>query len=93
MPAKLNRQQRQMTLWESDDCIVPLTPGNAGRGKAVRPARESSRPPAAHRSRVPVNDRLDRITLRAEDDKAATFNNLFSLLNIELLFYAFRKLK
>ena len=82
-----------MTLWESDDRIVPMTPGNAGRGKAVRPARESNRPPAAHRSRVPVNDRLDRITLRTESDQAATFNNLFSLLNIELLFYAFRKLK
>ena len=31
MPAKPNRQQRQMTLWESDDPIVPMTPGNAGR--------------------------------------------------------------
>ena len=82
-----------MTLWESDDPIVPMTPGNSGRGKAVRPARESSRPPAAHRSRLPVNDRLDRITLRAEGNNAATFNNLFSLLNYELLFYAFRKLK
>ena len=93
MPAKPNRQQRQMTLWESDDPVVPMTPGNSGRGKAVRPARESSRPPAAHRSRLPVNDRLDRITLRAEGNNAATFNNLFSLLNYELLFYAFRKLK
>ena len=82
-----------MTLWESDDPVVPMTPGNSGRGKAVRPARESSRPPAAHRSRLPVNDRLDRITLRAEGNNAATFNNLFSLLNYELLFYAFRKLK
>ena len=42
---------------------------------------------------MPVNDRLDRITLRAEGDQTATFNNLFSLLNIELLFYAFGKLK
>ncbi|MEM6692355.1 MAG: group II intron reverse transcriptase/maturase [Planctomycetota bacterium] len=40
-----------------------------------------------------MNDRLDRITQRAGSDKAATFNNLFSLLNTELLFYAFRKLK
>ena len=93
MPAKPERQQRQMTLWESDDCIVPLTPGNAGRGKAVRPTRESSRPPAARRSGTPVNDRLDRITTRAESDPAATFNNVYSLLNTELLFYAFRRLK
>jgi RNA-directed DNA polymerase len=93
MPAKWNKQQRQMTLWESDDCVVPLTPGNAGRGKAVRPARESSRPPATRRSGTPVNDRLDRITTRAESDPAAKFNNIFSLLNTELLFYAFRRLK
>jgi len=82
-----------MTLWESDDRIVPLTPGNAGRGKAVRPTRESSRPPATRRSGTPVNDRLDRITTRAESDPAATFNNVYSLLNTELLFYAFRRLK
>jgi group II intron reverse transcriptase/maturase len=42
---------------------------------------------------MPVNDRLDRITLRVESDWAATFDNLFSLLNKELLFHAFRKLK
>lgn len=93
MPAKRNKQQRQMTFWDSDDCIVPLTPGNAGRGKAVRPTRDSSRPPATHRSGTPVHDRLNRITTRAESDTAATFSNLFSLLNTELLFYAFRKLK
>ena len=93
MPAKRNKQQRQMTFWDSDDCIVPLTPGNAGRGKAVRPTRDSSRPPATHRSGTPVHDRLDRITTRAESDPTATFNNLFSLLNTELLFYAFRTLK
>ena len=82
-----------MTLWESDDCIVPLTSGNAERGKAVRPTRDSSRPPATHRSGTPVSDRLDRITTRAEGDASATFSNVFSLLNTELLFYAFRRLK
>lgn len=82
-----------MTFWESDDCVVPLTSGNAERGKAVRPTRDSSRPPATHRSGTAVNDRLERITTRAESDAEATFNNLFSLLNTELLFYAFRKLK
>ncbi len=90
MPAKRNKQQRQMATWDSDDCIVPLTSGNSERGKAVRPTRDSSRPPAAHRSGVPVHDRLDRITTRAESDTTATFDNLFSLLNTELLFYAFR---
>lgn len=42
---------------------------------------------------MPVHERLDRITTRSERDPAAMFNNLFSLLNSELLFYAFRKLK
>ena len=37
--------------------------------------------------------RLDLITKRAESDQAATFNNLFTLLNYQLLWLAFRKLK
>jgi RNA-directed DNA polymerase len=40
-----------------------------------------------------VNERLDRITTRAKDEAAAKFNNVFTLLNQELLFYAFRRLK
>jgi group II intron reverse transcriptase/maturase len=36
---------------------------------------------------------LDLITFRAEDDPAATFDNLFTLLNYELLWHAFHKLK
>ena len=38
-------------------------------------------------------DRLDRITNRAETHPGEVFNNLFSLLNYELLWYAFGKLK
>ena len=38
-------------------------------------------------------DRLDRITKRAEAHPEEVFNNLFSLLTYELLWYAFRKLK
>lgn len=50
MPDKLNRQGRQMTLRESEGCIVPLKledqssgskPGNAGAGKAPKPVRVS----------------------------------------------------
>ena len=45
MPAEPQRRERQMTLWESDGCIVPLKledqssgtkPGNTGVGKAAR---------------------------------------------------------
>ena len=37
--------------------------------------------------------RLDRISQRAETHPEEVFNNLFSLLNYELLWYAFRRLK
>jgi len=40
-----------------------------------------------------VLTRLDRITQRAETQPEAVFNNLFSLLNFELLWHAFRRLK
>jgi hypothetical protein len=40
-----------------------------------------------------VLNRLDRITTRAEQQPAATFDNLYSLLNYDLLWLAFRKLK
>jgi hypothetical protein len=68
MPAKRNKQQRQMTFWDSDDCIVPLTledqssgwkPGNAGVGKAVRPTRVPERALSAHSGRIAVNPRSD----------------------------------
>jgi hypothetical protein len=93
MPEKLKKQPRQMTLWESDDCKVPGTPGNAGRGKAVRLARESSQTPTTLSGGSSVHERLDRITTRAKGDTAARFNNVFTLMNHELLFLAFRRLK
>ena len=108
MSNKLKKQERQMTLWESDGCIVPLKPqgqpavgnppggskpSNVGAGKAARPTREPSRTPSAPSGGQPVTNRLERITKRAEVDRAATFNNLFTLLNQELLWLAFRKLK
>jgi retron-type reverse transcriptase len=37
--------------------------------------------------------RLDRISQRAKADPEEVFNNLFSMLNYELLWYAFRRLK
>jgi len=68
-------------------------PGNAGGGKAVRPSRESSVTPPTPSGGTSVLDRLDRITRRAETHPEEVFNNLFSLLTYELLWYAFRKLK
>jgi len=93
MPEKLKKQPRQMTLWESDDCKVPATSGNAERGKAVRLTRESSQTSTTLSGGTSVHERLDRITTRAKGDTAAKFNNVFTMLNHELLFLAFRRLK
>ena len=91
-----------MTLRESDGRIVPKPaedrsagekPGNAGVGKASRPERDSDQASPA-RSRGPsVLTRLDHIHQRAERDPEAVFDNLFSLLNHELLWTAFHRLK
>jgi group II intron reverse transcriptase/maturase len=102
MPDKSKWQGRQMTLRESDGGIVPLSPadqagesmpGNAGAGKAAKLTRDSVRAPAVHSDGFSVLTRLDRITMRAEQQPTATFNNLYSLLNYDLLWMAFRKLK
>jgi RNA-directed DNA polymerase len=87
---------------KSDGGIVPLKrddqsrgskPGNAGAGKAARPSRNPVDTSSAPSGGTPVSDRLDRITQRAETHSEESFNNLFSLLNCELLWYAFRRLK
>lgn len=102
MPDKSKWQGRQMTLRESDGGIVPLSPadqagesmpGNAGAGKAAKLTRDSARAPTVHSDGFSVLTRLDRITMRAEQQPAATFNNVYSLLNYDLLWLAFRKLK
>jgi len=91
-----------MTLRESDGCKVPLKPdvqsggpkpGNAGVGKAARPSREPDSASPTPCGGTTVLDRLDRITNRATTHPEEVFNNLFSLLNYELLGFAFRRLK
>jgi len=102
MPEKWNKQRRQMTLRDSDGRIVPQQPevqsgsekpGNAGAGKAARISRDQDAPPPTPSGETSVLDRLDRITQRATAYREEVFNNLFSLLNYELLWYAFRRLK
>jgi len=91
-----------MTFRESDDRIVPQQPevqsggekpGNAGVGKAVGPSRDSDRTSTARSDGTSVITRLERITEKAKSHPEEVFNNLFSLLNYELLWYAFRRLK
>lgn len=102
MPEKWNKRRRQTTLRESDGRIVPKQfedqsecdkPGNAGVGKAARISRDPDDPPLTLSGETSVLDRLDRITQRAKTYPEEVFNNLFSLLNYELLWYAFRRLK
>lgn len=102
MPAEPQRRERQMALWDSDGRIVPLKreaqsrrskPGNAGAGKAAKLTRGPARASAVHRDGRSVLTRLNLITYRAEHDAAATFDNLYTLLNYELLESAFWKLK
>ena len=102
MPTEPQRRERQMTLWESDGRIVPQYSaqsaeeskrGNARGGKAAKLTRGSVRPSPAHRGSPPVLARLNRITDRAERDRTATFNNLYTLLNVDLLRQAFWQLK
>lgn len=87
---------------KSDGGIVPLKredqsrgmkPGNAGAGKDARPSRETDRTSTVLSDGDSVLIRLARITQRAEQHPEERFNNLFSLLTYELLWYAFRKLK
>ena len=102
MPDKLNKRGRQTTFRESDSCIVPLTTedqsvetklGNSNEGKAAGILRDPDRTPPAHSDGESVLNRLDRITTRAKTHPEEVFNNLFSLLNYELLWYAFSRLK
>jgi RNA-directed DNA polymerase len=91
-----------MTLRESDDRIVPKRsadqaegdkPSNIGIGKAVGISRDPDRAPSALSGGTTVLTRLDRTSQRAKADPEAVFNNLFSMLNYELMWYAFRRLK
>lgn len=82
-----------MTDRESEHCIVPLTPGNAGRGKAVPPTRSTDDPSTIRCDGTSVIDRLRYIHERALKQPTADFSNVFYLLKYPLLWRAFRKLK
>jgi RNA-directed DNA polymerase len=91
-----------MTLRDSDDPVVPQQPeyqsggdkpSNVGAGKRVGISRDPDRAPTVLSDGNSVLTRLDRISQRAKTHPEADFNNLFSLLDYELLWYAFRRLK
>jgi hypothetical protein len=99
---KWNKRREQMTLRGSDDRIVPMPsacqaegdkPSNIGVGKAVGISRDPDLAPSVLSDGNTVITRLDRTFERAKADPEAVFNNLFSMLNYELLWHAFRRLK
>ena len=102
MPNKPNTLGKQMTFWESDDRIVPQQPSdqegemklsNVSEGKAVKLTREPAQTASILSDGHELNPRLARIANRAEHDKVATFNNLYSALTHELLYQAYCQLK
>ena len=102
MPAQAEKASSANDPGKSDGGLVPskredqwrgVKPGNAGAEKAARPSRETDRTSTVRRAGSSMQTRLDRITQRAESHPEERFNNVFSLLNYELLWPAFRKLK
>ena len=67
--------------------------GNASEGKATKLSRETDRTRPLHSDGNDVLKRLDRISERAKSQREESFNNLFSLLDVDLLRQAFRKLE
>jgi RNA-directed DNA polymerase len=91
-----------MMFRESDDPVVPQQPAdqaggekpsNIGAGKRVGISRDPDRASTVLSDGPSVLTRLDRISQRAKVHPEERFNNLFSLLTYELLWYAFRRLK
>lgn len=86
---------------ESDGVIVPEKQANKGTVISAEPVEGSTsakRNPsheAAHRtqSRDGASNGLERVRQRMEADRTSRFNNLFSLLKVDLLREAFYKLK
>lgn len=80
-------------LRESDDRIVPSRTGNSGGGKAVKLSRDSGSTLFTLSGEVAVQKRLDRISQRAESHPEESFNNLLTLITLDMLHMAFSRLK
>jgi RNA-directed DNA polymerase len=70
-----------------------MKPGNSGGGKAVGPPWRAEGAPAVLRDGEAVELRLARIRRRARATPKQSFSNLFSHLDLELLRWAFERLK
>jgi hypothetical protein len=84
----------QMTLWESDQFIVPMKQGNACEGKGLAGMRSNDRDtPSPRRGGYEVSTKLALITQRAREDPDCKFTSLAYLLSPDFLKECFRELK
>lgn len=93
MPDKPKRRERQTEPEKSDRVIVPSKSGNSDGGKGLKPATRPMRAPSARRGGSTVSTRLDRITERARRSPTEMYNNLFHLLDIEMMAVSFADLQ
>ena len=90
----MNGKSVQMTLWESDQFIVPMKQGNACGGKGLAGMRcNDGATPTPPRGGTEVSTKLSLITRRAREDPDCKFTSLAHLLTPDFLKECFRELK
>ncbi|MDY6894529.1 MAG: hypothetical protein SVO01_03790 [Thermotogota bacterium] len=84
----------QMTLWESDQCIVPKKPRNGGGGKALAAVPWDERDTfSAHRGGQRKSTKLSSLTALARVNPQMRFTSLAHLLTVDFLKECFEELK
>lgn len=90
----INGEDVQLTLWQSDQLIVVMKPGNAGGAKGLTVSPETSRATSAgHRVRAQMGTKLKSLTQRAQEKTHLKFTSLAYLLDKEFLLGCFMELK
>jgi len=84
----------QMTLWESDQSIVPKKPRNGGGGKGLAGMRWDGRDTSSTRRGGPkMSTKLSSLTQRARGNPRGEFTSLAHLLTEDFLLECFKELK
>lgn len=95
------RNPADPSLEQSDEVVVPTKVANNETAISAEPPEErtstkrnaSEEAAARSQSREPVSIRLERVRQKAEANRKERFNNLFSLLKVDLLRESFYALK
>ena len=84
----------QMTLWESDQSIVPKKPRNGGRGKGLAGMRWDGRETSSTLTGgLRMSTKLSSLTQRARGNPREKFTSLAHLLTEDFLLECFKELK